>query len=658
MTPRIPGIAERVELAPGASLAKLRQAVADALRPDPRYSVSQWADAYRIIDGAAGAEAGPYSTDRTPYVREIADAFGVGHPAERIVFRKSAQIGGSEILNNVIGYRIDASPGPILLVESTVETAKKYSTQRIAPMIAASPTLRAKVADPRSKDSTNTIFAKAFPGGTLSIIGSNSSSAMRSMPIGVALLDEVDSYPHDVDQEGDPIKLIEKRTSTFGARRKIGMVSTPLIKKTSRIDKAFQLSDQRFYFVPCPHCDDFQTLQWEFLRWDKTESGESLPKTAHYICQHCGARIEEYQKTAMLAQGQWRATAESVDGITIGFAINALYSPVGWYSWASIVFDWLDAQGDPAKLQVFVNTVLGEAWDPIQGDAVDAHTLEDRAVDYLGDDGARQQLPAGVRVITAGVDVQPTRLEVEIVGWGMRQESWSLAYLVLDGDPTVPDGAEGSVWQALDAALAEPWAHPSGVDLQVAACCVDSGGANTADVYAYCLTRRARRIWAIKGAPGAGRPIWPVRASKAAKSKVELFVLGVDSAKEQFYGRLKIEQPGPGYCHFPTGRPAAYFVGLVSERPIRSYRHGHVKTIWEKISSKIRNEALDCRVYATGALNGWLWRGNRIDTALDNMIRRHDDQSSQRPAPASGGRANWLSKSGGAIAGNRKGWLK
>lgn len=655
---RIPGVELHVDLAPGASLAALRQAVADALRPDPSYTVSEWADSFRIIDGAAGAEAGPYSTDRTPYVREIADACGVGHRAERIVFRKSAQIGGSEILNNVIGYRIDAAPGPILLVESTVDTAKKYSTQRIAPMIAATPALRAKVADPRERDSTNTIFAKSFPGGTLSIIGSNSSSAMRSMPIGVALLDEVDSYPYNVDGEGDPIKLIEKRTSTFGARRKLVMVSTPLIKKTSRIDKAFQLSDQRFYFVPCPHCDERQILQWEFLRWDKTDAGESLPKTAHYVCQHCGARIEEYQKTAMLAAGQWRATAESVDGVTIGFAINALYSPVGWYSWTTIVYDWLEAQGDPEKLQVFVNTVLGEAWDPIQGDAVDAHTLEDRAVDYLGDDGARLPLPAGVRVITAGVDVQPTRLEVEIVGWGQRQESWSLAYLVLDGDPTVPDGAEGSVWQALDAALAEPWAHPSGVDLQVAACCVDSGGANTADVYAYCLTRSARRIWAIKGAPGAGRSIWPIKASKAAKSKVQLYVLGVDSAKEQFYGRLRIEQPGPGFCHFPTGRPSNYFVGLVSERPIRSYRHGHVKTIWEKISSKIRNEALDCRVYATAALNGWLSRGNRIDTALDSLLRRHDDQDQRRPPAASpGGRAGWL-KGGAAAGGRGKGWLR
>lgn len=328
----------------------------DGQQPEPILTVSEWSDENRYLSQKAASEPGRWRTDRTPYLRAIMDALSASSPIQRVVFEKGAQIGATESGLNWIGYVIDQAPGPMLSVAPTVDMAKRYSKQRVAPMIEESPALRDSVADSRSRDSGNTVLAKEFAGGVLVMTGANSAVGLRSMPARYVFLDEVDGYPGDVDGEGDPVALAEARTRTF-QRRKIYMVSTPTIAGRSRIDREFSKSDQRRFFVPCPHCDHFQTLQFKQLKWPKQE-----PTRATYWCEDCGAEIGEEHKTEMLRRGEWRATAEG-DGRTVGFHLSSMYSPVGWMSWVEIAQRWEAAQGDPELLKEFINTRLVDTAD-------------------------------------------------------------------------------------------------------------------------------------------------------------------------------------------------------------------------------------------------------------------------------------------------------
>ncbi|HFB98050.1 MAG TPA: phage terminase large subunit family protein, partial [Bryobacterales bacterium] len=289
------------------------EAFDQGLRPDPPLTVSEWADKHRRLSARASSEPGPWRTARTPYLREIMDALSPASPIERVVFMKGAQVGATETGNNMIGYVIHHAPGPMLAVLPTVEMAKRNSRQRIDPLIEESEVLKGRVRPARSRDSGNTVLAKEFPGGILVMTGANSAVGLRSMPVRYLFLDEVDGYPGDVDGEGDPVALAEARTRTF-SRRKIYVVSTPTIKGVSRIEREYEASDQRRYFVPCPHCGHMQWLQFERLRWEKGE-----PETAHYLCENCETPIEEHHKTAMLENGEWRATAVAEDANVAGF---------------------------------------------------------------------------------------------------------------------------------------------------------------------------------------------------------------------------------------------------------------------------------------------------------------------------------------------------
>src|SRR5512135_1150662 len=324
-------------------------------RPDPLLTISQWADKYRTLSQRASAEPGPWRTDRTPYLREIMDCLSPSSPIERTVFMKGAQIGGTECGNNWIGYVIHQAPGPMMAVQPTVEMAKRNSKQRIDPLIEESDVLRDLVQSPRSRDSGNTVLSREFPGGVLVMTGANSAVGLRSMAARFLFLDEVDAYPGDVEGEGDPVNLALARTRTF-ARRKVFMCSTPKITGMSRVESAYEESDKREYWVPCPLCREFQTLKFAQLRWPKGE-----PQKAVYVCEHCGQEIQNHQKHWVLPRGAWRATAKG-DGRTAGFHLSSLYSPVGWFSWGDAAKQFEQAQKNPSLLQVFVNTVLGEPW--------------------------------------------------------------------------------------------------------------------------------------------------------------------------------------------------------------------------------------------------------------------------------------------------------
>jgi phage terminase large subunit GpA-like protein len=517
-------------------------------------------------------------------------------------FHEGAQIGATEVGLNWIGHVIANAPGLMLYVMPTTESARRNTRVRLDPLIESTPAIRDRVVKTRSREPGNTVSLKSFPGGQIAIVGANSAVGLRSTPARYLFLDEVDGFPHDADGEGDPVALAIQRSVTLRGRRKIFMASTPTIAGVSRIERAYAESDQRKYFVPCPHCRQMQVLRWAQVVWpDKHRRG------AYYRCEGCGEAIYERSKLDMLEAGEWRATAEG-DGRTAGFHLSALYSP--FEGWAEIALEHGKVYRDPSRLQAWTNLKLGETWEDR------ASAIPEPALIMARCESWGNRLPDGVAVITAGCDVQQQGIEVEVVGWGKGEESWSLEYHALAGNPAEPE-----VWQRLDDILHRP--RPGRRrGLSVAACCVDSG-AWAAVVYAYTGPRHGRRVWAIKGSSIRGSPLWPRRPSRPKPGRPPLYVIGSDAAKEITVARLQLESPGPGYCHFPVGRDLDYFAMLTAERPIRRFVKGVPIREWVKASYE-RNEALDARCYSLAALHGL----RSLGFDLDREAERADD-----PAP-------------------------
>ncbi|OXE37436.1 MAG: hypothetical protein CGW95_01410 [Phenylobacterium zucineum] len=467
-------------------------------------------------------------------------------------------------------------------------------------MIEESPVLRERIAESRSRDSGNTMFAKEFPGGFMLITGANSAVGLRSMPVRYLFLDEIDGFPVDLDGEGDPVNLAERRTTTF-ARRKIFMSSTPTVKDTSRIEREYLASDQRRFFVPCPHCGEYQWLKWAQIKW---EDGD--PTTAHYVCEHSGCVIEEYSKTEMLLGGEWRPTARG-DGRTRGYHLSSLYSPLGWKSWSEIVDEFLRAKGDPPLLKTFVNTILAETWEDEIAARIGAGELLDRVEFYPAG-----VAPAGVLAVTAGIDTQDNRLAITLLGWGRDEESWVLDHQEIFGDPAKPE-----VWAQLADLLKRPVEHELFEALPISATCIDSGGHFTHEVYAFAREHRALHVMAIKGQSQKNKPIIgrPTKVDlnlkrQTIKNGAELWPVGTDTAKQTIYSRLKLAEPGAGFTHFHANLPPDYFNQLTAEKLVTRYVKGFPVREWTK-KAGARNEALDTFVYALAAMQSLYMRFNR-----------------------------------------------
>ena len=589
-------------------------AFSTAITPPVRMSVSQWADRYRVLSGQSSSEPGPWRTARTPYLREIMDALSTDSEVEEVVLWSGTQLGKSECCNNWIGYSIEHNPGPLLLVQPTLDLAKRYSKQRIAALIESTPVLRGKVQPARARDSGNTLLEKEFDGGILVIAGANSAAGLRSMPARDLLFDEVDAYPMTIDDEGDPISLAEKRQDTFTRRKRL-KTSTCTIKGESRIEQAYQASDRRRYWVPCPHCGEHQVLQWANLKWTDGD-----PETAAYACAHCGAMIAETNKPAMLANGEWRAEAPGAR--TRGYWLNSLYSPLGWLSWAAIVREFLEAkvaadQGDPTLLQVWTNTRLAETWE-LQGNRIAEHDVQKRAEPY----GLRT-IPRGVLLLTASVDVQGDRLELMLLGWGRDQECWIVDYAKLYGDP-----ADEVVWQQLDELLKTPLRNAFGIDLRVLCCAIDHGGHHSTQVETFTRARAGRHIIAVKGQSQPDKPILGKPSErdtswhgKKVRSGARVWPVGSDSGKYVLYQRLGLTQPGPGYIHTSIELDDEFYKGLTAEQLVTRYVKGRPRSEWT-LKKGQRNEPLDLWVYGFAALayTGWTRRKDHEWQALADMI--------------------------------------
>jgi len=517
---------------------------------------------------------------------------------------KAAQLGATEMGSNWIGYVIHHAPGPMMAVWPTVEMAKRNSKQRIDPLIDESSILRELIAPARSRDSGNTILAKEFRGGVLVMAGANSAVGLRSMPVRYLFLDEVDGYPIDVDGEGNAVALAEARTRTF-SRRKIFIVSTPTIAGVSTIEREYEASDQRRYFVPCPHCAHRQWLRFEQLRWARGEDG-NFPDTAAYVCESCEVPIPEHHKTWMLEHGEWRAMAEGASR-TAGFHLSSLYSPIGWRSWKDVAAAWESAiskeAGSAAAIKTFKNTELGETWVE-EGEAPDWQRLLERREDYrIG------TIPVGGLLLTAGADVQKDRIEVSVWAFGRGKESWLVEHRVLMGDT-----ARDEVWKSLASVLRETWTHDSGCQLGLGRLALDTGFA-TQEAYAFVRGVRDPRLMAVKGvARGAalvGTPtaVDATSGGKKLRRGIKVFSVAGGIAKLEFYNNIRksaevaedgvtIRYPA-GFVHLPKV-DAEFLQQLCAEQLItRRDRNGFAIREWQKMRE--RNEALDCYVYARAA---------------------------------------------------------
>ncbi|MCA1567246.1 MAG: phage terminase large subunit family protein [Acidobacteria bacterium] len=562
------------------------EAIASAI-PESSLTVSQWAATYRFLSAERSARPGRWRNELAPYLVEIMDT--VGKPGIReIILVASAQVGKTECCNNILGFFMHADPSPIIFVAETEDKAEAWSKESLAPMIRDTPVLANLVGDARSRDSNNTIGGKSFPGGHLAIAHATSPATLSSRPRRVVILDERDAFK--TTSEGDPAKLAEKRATTF-EDAVIVKVSTPRdrlelepgappdARRFTAIELEYENSDQRKYFVPCPHCGVYQSLAWARVKWDSEETAGD----AYYVCES-GCVIEHEHKTEMLARGEWRA-AKPFTG-RAGFFINEIYSP--FVSWGAMALNFLEAKKNQATLKVFVNTSLGEGWESITQQA-STEDLEGRREEY------EAEVPDGVLVIVAGADVQGDRIETEIVGIGLDGETWSLDYQVLVGDPS-----QRQVWEDLKHLWTTPFTRADGSEVCVMAAAVDSGGHHTQEVYRFCRENAGRRWYSVKGANTPGKPIIS-KPSLQGRPPVRLFTVGTETAKDTIAANLLVEEPGPGYCHFPVARGDDYFKQLRSERPVTRYTRGVGVRKWEKIKPSARNEALDNRVYAMAA---------------------------------------------------------
>lgn len=575
----------------------------DGLKPDPILTVSQWADEHRILSTKTSAEPGKWKTSRTPFLKEIMDHLSVSSPITEVTFMKGTQVGGTECGYNFLGYIIDHVPGPAMMVSPRLDDAKKNSKVRIQPFIDSCPRLKDKIKDQKSKDSGNTLLLKEFPNGLLNLAGANSAAGLRSLPIRYLILDEKDAYPGDVEGEGDPSDLAKKRTDTFSGKKKIFNISTPTIEDRSKIESDYLRTDQRKYFVPCPECNHYQWFQWQQFKWEKNK-----PETVYYECENedCKNQIKNWQKTKMMALGvaEWRATSEGVDDRSIGFHLSGLYSPVGFFSWEDAVRQWEAAHypvKNMEKLKTFINTVLGETWAD-KGEAPEWKKLYLRREQY-----PMNIVPNHVCFLTAGVDIQADRIEVEIVGWGRNKRSWSIDYRIFLGDTSDIDNAP---WIALQSLMSEIWETQNGAEMPIRLTAVDSGW-NTQNVYSWVRKFPINKVVAVKGSDFQSTIVSAPKSVdvklKGKKSKVKggvkLFILGVSIIKQEIYGWLKQEQVTEsekepyGFSHFPE-YDEEHFKRLTAETLETKWVKGKKKYEWV---ANGRNEQLDCRVYARAA---------------------------------------------------------
>jgi len=655
-----------------------------AWTPPPRISVPDWADQFRKLAKEAGSTSGDWSTATVEIAR--GPMLAVTEPGVHVITTMvSTQLLKTALLENVFGYFAHLDPCPILLLQPKEAAAEQFSKERISPMIRVTPVLRELVGTSKTRNADETLLFKAFPGGFLALAGAGSPDNLARRPVRVILADEVDKYP--VTREGEPIALAEERTATFGVNWLSVRACSPTVEDESRIEASYKESDQRRASVECPHCahrqflDFFKHVQWDKAKNDDGTVRQHFPKTARIYCESCGAGWSEGERLRALQTARWHQTrtfeccggrhvplddydrawrdqgdSAAVDAIWdwstsdrhavyrakcpdcgkwgvenehAGFQAGKLFSPWQKDKPSDIAAKWLAAEGDEDKKQTWWNTQQGLPYRPNSGKTLRVEALLARGEKWAA------QVPDGVAVVTVGVDVQDYRFEIEVVGWGRNEESWSIDYEVIEGDMETPEP-----WDRLDAFLDQIWRRADGRPFEAMAVCIDSGGHHTQKVYDFSKARLGRKIWAIKGESavnGRRNPVWPVKKpSRRTKASFRPVIIGVNTAKDTIRNRLHVEEPGPGFMHFPSDRDIGYFEQLTSERSVVKVTNGQKFRVWELPSGRA-NEALDCRVYAYAALCGLTHLGLKLNKRADMAAAPLDYDAVQQtwtPSPA------------------------
>ena len=589
------------------------------MRPPANLTVTEWAERHRRLSPESSAEPGPWRTSRTPYLKEPMDAF-TDPKVRRIVMVAASQVGKSELELNIIGFIIDEDPGSILFIHPTTIDAKEFSKLRVAPMIRDCPTLRQKVAAPKSRDSGNTVLQKTYPGGILTMCGSTEAHALASKPIRYVLGDERDRWALSAGTEGDPWGLAMARQTTFYNAKAVE-VSTPTVKNASAIEASYSEGTMERWKTKCPHCGEYHEIRWEDIRYEYEEIEVNRKKTYKlkslwYVCPGCAAISTETDMKR--APSRWEADnpAAYEHGVR-SFWLNAFVSQ--WASWESIILKFLNAVGNSRKLQVVYNTCFGQLWED-RGDLEDEDSLMSRREDYGVDDNNRPvELPDGVLALTAGVDTQDDRFEYEIIGHGHFGETWGIEKGIIMGRPD-----DLGVWAKLDELVFDRVLHfRDGIGLRMTMSFVDEGGHFTQSVRDECRKRIGKRVFCIKGMPGPDKPFTgpPKKMKIIINQKVVgtcwQYQIGVDSGKQVIMDNLSVKEPGSKYCHFPKRDDygPGYFAGLLSERLEYDASKKQPWT-WKKIPGHERNEALDCRNYAMAAFKASPVNLDEIDRKL------------------------------------------
>lgn len=619
----------------------------NAWSPPPKLNLFDWAEKYAYLSPESAAEPGKWHA--FPYQRGIMETYSDSR-IWKITFQKSARVGYTKILNHIVAYHIHQDPSNILIVQPTIEDAQGHSKDELAPMVRDTPCINSLVADVRTRNSDNTILKKAYPGGRLYLIGANSPRGFRRISARVILFDEVDGYPPSAGTEGDQIKLGIKRSEFFW-NRKIIIGSTPTDKDLSRVDKSFNESDRRYYYVPCPYCKEYQVLTFENLRWPKDE-----PEKARFKCQgKCKKLIEHTRKRWMVEKGEWRAT-EKFNGHA-GFSIWAAYSYSPNTTWSSIAIEFYEAakKRDLLEIKTVVNTTLGRAYEE-KGERPQAEILKERCEPY-----ELLKVPRSGLVLTAGVDVQDNRLVVVIRAWGRGLENWLVYFGELFGEPSLGDEIIGGVWSELDDLINQTFKHASGSELSILAIGVDAGFC-TQEVYNYCRKRKPR-VFALKGQSQAGKPILGRPSSQDViwngqklPDSVNLWPVGSDTTKEDIYSKLQIDTDGPGRYHWPIGTTLDYFQQLTAEKKIKRVivkgnKRGREVIEWVKIGP--RNDFLDAEIYARAALQyagGIRLDWNEIEKNLNITTKKQANNENEQINLQNGnnwatrGKGSWLNR--------------
>lgn len=590
----------QAEITANRAARRLMKAISRGLagmQPPENLTVTEWAECKRYLSTEASAEPGLWRTSRTPYLRAIMDAF-TDPKVRHIVFVAASQVGKTEVINNMIGYIIDQNPGSILFVHPTTIDAREFSKLRIAPMIRDSPALRRRISAPKSRDSGNTLLQKSYPGGILTLCGSNEAHALASKPIRYVFGDERDRWAVSAGTEGDPWELAMARQTTFYNAKAVE-VSTCTIRGSSAIAKSFAKGTMERWKSQCPHCGEYHEIQWKDIRYDAEETVVNNERTytvsnIMWICPGCACVSEETTMKKQPARWEAENPAAYANGER-SFWLNAFVSP--WASWESICLKYQNALGDTAKMQVVYNTCFGQLWED-RGDIQDPDTLLGRREIY------EAELPEGALVLTAGVDTQDDRFEYEILGHGHFGETWGIEKGIIMGRPDDP-----ATWSSLDMMVFDRVLRfKDGLGLKVSMSFVDEGGHFTGEVRRFCQQRIQKKVFCIKGFPGPDRPFTspPKKQKIIIKNRylgtVWQYQLGVDSGKQMVMDNLKVQAPGPKYCHFPLRDDygAMYFNGLLSEHLVPEGKTRQ-RWVWQKIQGHERNEPLDCRVYALAA---------------------------------------------------------